>query len=56
MGSEIISRVERRRHWPDAEKARIMAEVLAPEAMVAAVADGKGLYRSQLCAWLRLGR
>jgi hypothetical protein len=29
-GSEIISMVERRRHWPAEEKLRIMEEVLAP--------------------------
>ena len=29
MAAEIISTVERRRHWPDEEKLRIMAEALA---------------------------
>jgi transposase-like protein len=39
MACEVISRVERRRHWPPAEKLRIMSEALEPGATVAAVAD-----------------
>jgi transposase len=56
MTAEIISTVERRRHWPDEEKLRIMSEALAPGATVAAVADRNGVCRSLLYLWLRLAR
>ena len=54
MAAEIISTVERRRHWPDEEKLRILSEALAPGATVAAVADGNGVCRSLV--YLRLAR
>jgi transposase-like protein len=38
MVSEVISRVEQRRHWPTAKKLRILSEALAPGATIAAVA------------------
>jgi len=56
MAAEIISTVERRRHWPDDEKLRILSEALAPGATVAAVADGNGVCRSLVYLWLRLAR
>lgn len=56
MVCEIISRVERRRRWPDELKLRIMAEALEPGATVAAVADRNGVCRSLLYTWLRLAR
>jgi len=56
MAAEIISTVERRRQWPAEEKLRIMSELLAPGATIAAVADRHGVCRSQLYAWLRLAR
>jgi len=56
MVSEVISRVERRRHWPTAEKVRILSEALEPGATVAAVSDRNGVCRSQIYAWLRLAR
>lgn len=56
MAAEIISTVERRRHWPDGEKLRILSEALAPGATVAAVADGNGVCRSLVYLWLRLAR
>jgi transposase len=56
MASEIISTVERRRQWPSEKKLRIMSEVLAPGARIAAIADRHGICRSQLYAWLRLAR
>jgi transposase len=40
---EIISVVERRRHWPADEKLRIMEEALAPGAVIASVADRNGV-------------
>ena len=64
MAAEIISpfplasgkTIERRRHWPDEEKLRILSEALAPGATVAAVADGNGVCRSLVYLWLRLAR
>ena len=56
MVAEIISTVERRRHWPDDEKLRILSEALLPGATVAAVADRNGVCRSLLYTWLRLAR
>ena len=56
MAAEIISTVERRRHWPDEEKLRIMTEALAPGVTVAAVADRNGVCRSLVYLWLRLAR
>ena len=56
MAAEIISTVERRRHWPDKEKLRILSEALSPGATVAAVADGNGVCRSLVYLWLRLAR
>jgi transposase len=56
MAAEIISTVERRRHWPDEEKLRIMSEALAPGATVAAVAGRNGVCRSLVYLWLRLAR
>jgi transposase len=56
MVAEIISTVERRRHWPDDEKLRILSEALLPGAAVAAVADRNGVCRSLVYTWLRLAR
>ena len=56
MAAEIISTIERRRHWPDEEKLRILSEALAPNATVAAVADRNGVCRSLVYLWLRLAR
>ena len=56
MTAEIISTVERRRHWPDEEKRRIVSEVMAPGASVAAVSDRNGVCRSLVYLWLRLAR
>ena len=56
MVSEIISRVERRRDWPDEVKARIVGEALAPGVTAVSVADRNGVCRSLLYTWLRLAR
>ena len=56
MVSEVISRVERRRHWPTEEKLRILSEATATGAMIAGVADRNGVCRSQIYAWLRMAR
>lgn len=54
--TEIISVVERRRHWPADEKLRIMEAALAPGAVIASVADRNGVCRSLLYTWLRQAR
>ena len=56
MTREVISTVERRRHWPDEEKLRIMSEALAPGSEASAVADRNGVCRSLLYTWLRHAR
>ena len=56
MTREVIATVERRRHWPDEEKLRIMSEALAPGSVAAAVADRNGVCRSLLYTWLRHAR
>jgi transposase len=56
MAAEFISTVERRRHWPDEEKLRIMSAALEPGATVTAVADRNGVCRSLVYLWLRLAR
>lgn len=56
MAAEIISTVERRRHWPDEEKRRIVSEALAPGTSIAAVSDRNGVCRSLIYLWLRLAR
>ncbi len=43
---EVITRVERRRKWTDAEKAAVLAETDTPGTNVAAVARKHGIARS----------
>jgi transposase len=50
---EVISGVARRRRWPRAEKARIVAESYAPGVSATAVAVRHGLHRNQIFAWRR---
>jgi transposase len=50
---EVITGVARRRHWPQSEKARIVAESYAPGASATAVAVRHGLHRNQIFAWRR---
>jgi transposase len=42
---------ERRRRWSWQEKAQIVAESLAPNAVASAIARRYGLHRNQLYAW-----
>jgi len=53
---EIISRVERRRRWSAEEKVKVLTEALEPGATVSAVANRKGISRSQLYAWMKRAR
>lgn len=46
----------RTRKWPDAVKARIVAEMLRPGATVAAVAQQQGVKANHLSAWRTLAR
>ncbi|HTO62304.1 MAG TPA: transposase [Bradyrhizobium sp.] len=48
---EVITRVERRRKWTDAEKAAVLAETDTPGTNVAAVARKHGIARSVVYNW-----
>jgi transposase len=48
---EVLTGPERRRRWSCAEKARIVAESLAPDAVASSIALRYGLHRNQLYAW-----
>ncbi|MGE5667249.1 MAG: IS66-like element accessory protein TnpA [Betaproteobacteria bacterium] len=48
---EVLPWPERRRRWSGEEKAQIVAESLAPNAVASAIARRYGLHRNQLYAW-----
>ena len=48
---EVLPWPERRRRWSWKEKAQIVAESLAPNAVTSAIARRYGLHRNQLYAW-----
>jgi transposase len=48
---EVITRVERRRKWTDAEKAAVLADTDAPGTNVAAVTRKHGIAQSVVCNW-----
>jgi transposase len=48
---EVLTGPERRRRWSWEEKARIVAESLAPDAVASSIARRYGLHRNQLYAW-----
>ena len=50
---EVITSVERRRRWTAAEKERLVAASLEPDAVVSALAREAGVHPSQLYAWRR---
>jgi len=50
---EVITSVERRRHWSPAEKQRLVAATLEPGASVSAIAREAGVHPSQLYGWRR---
>jgi transposase len=45
---EVITSVQRRRHWSRAEKERIVAAAMEPGAVASEVARAYGIYASQL--------
>ena len=48
---EVITSVERRRRWPRAEKERLVAAMMEPEASVAEIARKAGVDPSLLYRW-----
>ena len=50
---EVITSVQRRRHWSRAEKERIVAAAMEPGAVASEVARASGIYTSQLFRWRR---
>ena len=48
---EVLPWPERRRRWSWKEKAQIVAESLAPDAVASVIARRYGLHRNQLYAW-----
>jgi transposase len=53
---EVITGRRRRRDWSDAEKARILAESVAPEVNISEVARRNGVSRGLLNVWRRKAR
>jgi transposase len=50
---EVITSVQRRRHWSRTEKERIVALAMEPGAIASEVARASGIYASQLFRWRR---
>lgn len=50
---EVLTGPERRRRWTADEKARIVAESLAPDAVISVVARRHGVHPNQLSGWRR---
>jgi transposase len=50
---EVITSVQRRRHWSRAEKERIVAAAMEPGAVASEVARAAGIHTSQLFRWRR---
>lgn len=48
---EVITSVERRRRWPQAEKERLVSLSLEPGASASEIARSAGLHVSQLFRW-----
>ena len=53
LRAEVLSGPERRRRWTFEQKARIVAESLAPGAVASEIARRHGLHRNQLYGWRR---
>jgi transposase len=50
---EVITSVQRRRHWSRAEKEKLVAASLEPGASVSLLAREAGIHPSQLYGWRR---
>jgi transposase len=48
---EVITSVQRRRHWSRAEKERIVAATMEPGAVASEIARAAGIHTSQLFRW-----
>jgi transposase len=48
---EVITSVQRRRHWSQGEKERIVAAAMEPGAVASEVARAAGIHTSQLFRW-----
>ena len=48
---EVVTSVQRRRRWPRAEKERIVAASMEPDAVASEVARAAGIHTSQLFRW-----
>jgi transposase len=48
---EVITSVQRRRHWSRAEKERIVVAAMEPGAVASEVARAAGIHASQLFRW-----
>jgi transposase len=48
---EVITSIQRRRRWSQAEKERIVAAAMEPNAVASAVARAAGIHVSQLFRW-----
>jgi transposase len=48
---EVITSVQRRRHWSREEKERIVAAAMEPGAIASEVARAAGIHSSQLFRW-----
>jgi transposase len=48
---EVITSVQRRRHWSRAEKERIVSAAMEPGAVASEVARAAGIHVSQLFRW-----
>jgi transposase len=53
---EVLNGAERRRHWSDEAKARIVGESMLPGAMVSQVARRHDVLASQIYAWRKAAR
>jgi transposase len=50
---KVITSVQRRRYWSRAEKERIVAAAMEPDAVASDVARAAGIHTSQLFRWRR---
>jgi transposase len=48
---EVITSVQRRRRWSRAEKERIVAAAIEPDAVASEIARAAGIHTSQLFRW-----